>query len=189
VRDPLIRGLIVVLTCVAGFLLPLTTLVLPLLGRQNGWAAKVTGLAAGTYVVGSALVGLTIARRGGASRPGWAVVTGLAVAAVATGGVAFAETPWVAAAGLFFCGIGTGLFTTHAAPLLLGGTPKTHIARIQSFLLLAQTVPLLIANAGIGFLADITNARAAGLVCAGGIFVAALVALGNRRIMAGREVA
>jgi MFS family permease len=60
----------------------------------------------------------------------------------------------VAVVAAIIIGVGTGLFSSHIGPLLLGGAPREFISRVQSVVALAQSLPLIAANAGMGFLAE-----------------------------------
>jgi MFS family permease len=71
-------------------------------------------------------------------------------------------------------GAGLGLFGTHVAPVVLGGTPAAYLSRVQAVLTLCQTVPLIVGlNAG-GLLVSDAGVRGAlltmgGVVCAVGV--------------------
>jgi hypothetical protein len=63
------------------------------------------------------------------------------------------------------------------APLVLGRTATTHLARVQSVVVLAQSLPLLATNNLIGGLVDAVGAPAALGCCAMALAIGALVAL------------
>jgi hypothetical protein len=169
-------GLVAALTLVAGaaaFLLPTMSLVLPLLARDAGWSASATGLVAGAQGAGIIVVTAVVARRGGARRPGATASGGLAVAAIGqTGLVVAAATPvgeGVAVGAAVLVGAGSGLFTAHLAPVVLGSAPRTHLARVQALVGLVQVLAVTLTSAGIGVLASATSAAAAGAACALGL--------------------
>lgn len=179
----------------AAFLLPTTSLLLPLLARDAGWSASVTGVVAGGQAVGIVVVTAAVARWGGARRPGAAASGGLALAALGQAGLAVAATAaagaaiagipvgvvapyaeWVAAAAAAAVGIGNGLFTAHLAPVVLGSAPRTHLARVQALVGLVQVVALTMTNPALGSLAGATSPGIAGGVCAAGLLLCAAVA-------------
>jgi MFS family permease len=169
-------GLVSALTLVAGaaaFLLPTVSLVLPLLARDAGWSASATGVVAGAQGAGIIVVTAVVARWGGARRPGVTASGGLAVAALGQAGlVAAAVTPvgeGVAAGAAVLLGAGSGLFTAHLAPVVLGSAPRTHLARVQALVGLVQALAVTLTNAGIGALASATSPPVAGGACALGL--------------------
>jgi hypothetical protein len=74
-------------------------------------------------------------------------------------------------------GIGSGLSTTHVGPLILGGTLDPP-GEVQSVVVLAQSLPLLLANGVLGSLNDLFNVDVVLVVCA--VFLLAAAALGLR---------
>jgi hypothetical protein len=138
-RDPVLRLVLVVVGVVAAFVLPVTSLCVPLIGRANGWTAGHTGLVVGGSVAGSLLVTVVVARCGTYRRPGHAAALGCLLAAAGITGLAIA--PSVAAT--VVQGLGVGLFTSHLAPVFVRSTPRSYLTRLQSLLSLVQTVPLL----------------------------------------------
>jgi hypothetical protein len=187
VGTPLLRGLLVVLVVVAGFLIPVTSLLVPILARENGWGAGAAGMVVASYAVGAGSIGLVVMLAGGARRPGLASAAGLILAATGTMGLALSTSMLLAMASALLAGAGTGTFTTHAAPLLLAGAPRSHLARVQAMLLLTQSAPLLVSTSALGLLADATSAFVAGLCCAGGTLAASAVALCVRDIREARK--
>jgi MFS family permease len=152
--DPLLRAALGLVAGAAAFLLPVAALLTPLLALDRGWDAGTGGALAGAIALGTVVVAVTVTATGTLPRPGVAAAAGLAVAA--SGVLALAATPavrgsLVAAAVI---GIGSGLFSTHVGPLVLAGSPATHLARVQSVLILAQSVPLLLTNNALGVLDD-----------------------------------
>ena len=62
--EPVLRALLLTVGLTAAFVLPVTSLCVPLLARSNGWTASQAGLVVGATVVGSLLVTVAVARRG-----------------------------------------------------------------------------------------------------------------------------
>ena len=101
------------------------------------------------------------------------MIRGRVVVSVGVLGLAFARTPVAAIAAAVVVGLGSGLFTTHVGPLILGGTPSTHLARVQSVLVLVQSLPLLLTNNVLGSLSDLFDVDAALVISAAVLLLAA----------------
>jgi len=173
--DRVLRPALVLTAAAAAFLLPVSGLLVPLLARQRQWPAAAGGAVAGALAMGTAVVAVTVLVRGAARRPGAAAITGLMIAAGAVAALAVAPgVPAALGAGLV-AGMGTGLFSAHIAPLVLGAAPGTHLARIQAVLVLVQSVPLLITNNLLGGLADAGSASVVLVICAAALGVATMV--------------
>lgn len=175
--DRLLRPALLLVVAAAGLLLPVSGLVVPLLARERGWSGVATGGVAGAIALGTMCVAGAVLVRGAWSRPGLAAVIGLLVASVGMLALALSGSPgWAVAIGLG-TGAGNGLFAAHVAPLVLGHTTTTHLARVQSVVVLAQSLPLLATNNVIGGLVDSMGAPATLACCAAVLAVAASVAL------------
>jgi hypothetical protein len=174
--DPVLRPALGLIAVAAGFLLPVSGLFIPLLATQRHWNAGTGGVLAGTIALGIVAVAVTVAAAGAVPRPGLAAAGGLALAAAAVLGLAFfAHTTVAAIAAAAVVGLGSGLFTAHIGPLILGGTPRTHLARVQSVLVLAQSLPLLVTNNVLGSLNDLFDVDVALAVCAAFLLLAAVL--------------
>ncbi|WP_110945994.1 MFS transporter [Streptomyces avicenniae] len=165
-RDRTLRTALLMTSCAAGCLIPVPSLLLPLLGRQQGWSAGTTGLLVAAQTLGVVAVAGWVTWRGGLPRPMAASAGGLLVAGAGAALLAGASSPVAAGAAAALSGLGTGLFATHVAPLLLGGTPESHLARVQAVVGLAQSCPLLVMNVVLGNLAAGAGVTAAFLCCA-----------------------
>ncbi|GAA3287392.1 hypothetical protein GCM10017708_04580 [Arthrobacter citreus] len=170
---PPVRAVLGLLAAVSGLVLPLTTLLVPLLARHRGWEAAAAGLVSGGYAVGMAVVVLIIVARGQRAFAWFPPVAGLVLCGCAMVAMAWSPAPWLCAALAVVAGLGTGVFSAKAAPLLLLLVPESHLGRVQSVALLAQMVPLLIANNVLGWMSDIFGPAA---VIAGCGTAAALIA-------------
>lgn len=181
-REPLLRLSLFMLIGCAAFLLPVLSLVLPVLARQAGWEPTQVGLVYGVSALGTAIVAVGVLITGGFSRPGLAGCGGLALAATGVLGLALVhDLPLILASGVVV-GMGTGLFSTHIGPLVLGRTPETHIGRIQSIVAMAQVVPLLATNLMLGSLAQFAGAKASLVLCSVVLLVIAAVALSSMQL-------
>ncbi|GAA1548257.1 MFS transporter [Kribbella hippodromi] len=143
VRDPVLRTVLLVVALVAAFVLPISSLCVPLLARSHGWAASQAGFVVAGSVTGSLVVTVLVARFGTYARAG--LVGGLGCVVAATGIAVLAIAPSVptAVGATLVQGVGVGLFTSHLAPVFVRSTPRSHLTRLQSLLSLAQTIPLL----------------------------------------------
>jgi MFS family permease len=184
--DRLLRSALLMVVVAAGFLLPVIGLLVPLLARERAWSGGWTGVVVGTIGLATACVAATVLARGAARRPGVAAAAGLVVAAAGVLGLAVSASPAWAAAGAVAAGAGNGLFATHVAPLLLQHAPATHLARVQSVVLLAQSLPLLATNNLLGAAADATGTPPVLAGCALVAAAAGLAGLGSSTLRAAR---
>jgi MFS family permease len=143
VGDPVLRMILAVVALVAAFVLPVTSLCVPLLARSNGWAANQAGLVVAGNIAGGLLVTVLVARFGTFTRAELTGGLGCLLAALGIAALALAPSVPTAMAATLTQGVGIGLFTSHLAPLFVRSTPKSHLTRLQSLLSLAQTVPLI----------------------------------------------
>jgi hypothetical protein len=98
---------------------------------------------------------------------------------IGTGELLLGLTPAksLAVAGAFMMGLGTGTFVCSLAPVLMGTAPRTHLARIQALLSLAQSAALLVFDNVLGLIARTASAADAMITCASAVGACALVAL------------
>ncbi len=170
---------------VAGTLIPLLSLSVPLLGRQHGWGALGTGTVESAWVLGSIGVTLVVARRGSLARPVLALVGGPVVAGIGVLLLAVAAPLQVALVGALVMGVGTAAYTSHVFPLVVRRTPEGMLARFQALLGVVQSAPMLIGTVGLGVLGGsvgvATATVTAGMVCAcAGLVVATSEPLRSR---------
>ncbi|MCS4592687.1 MFS transporter [Brevibacterium sediminis] len=151
---PKVRTILLLLCCTAGFVLPLMTLLAPLLGHTNSWTAAQTGIVSGAFAGGLGTAALVVYRFGGKTLLKIPVVVGLVISGLAIVGIALSGTFWIAAIYSAVSGFGAGTFTVRTATALLINTPEELTSRIQASALLAQTIPMLIMNNVFGMLAD-----------------------------------
>ncbi|MQA25665.1 MAG: MFS transporter [Micromonosporaceae bacterium] len=176
-REPLLRALLALVACAAGFLLPVFSMLIPLLAREHNWTASVTGLAVGAQSLGVAVVAIYVLGKGTLAWPGIVAATGLLASGLITALLAMADTPWAAGVAAFAAGVGAGFFTTHIAPLILGSAPRSHLSRVQAILLMAQSVPLLATNNLLGWVASAWGTTTAITISAATITLTSLIAL------------
>ncbi|WP_232511080.1 MFS transporter [Micromonospora sediminimaris] len=174
---PVLRVALLVTGVAAGFLLPVGTLLVPLLARQRDWSASATGAVVAAMAVGTAAVALGVLLRGGSSRPAAVAAVGLLVAAAGVVALAVARVPLPAVLAGVLVGAGVGCFATHVGPLVLAATPLTHLARVQSVLVLAQSLPLLVTANAFGLVVEIVDVPAVLFGCAGVLAVTGLATL------------
>ncbi|WP_229400950.1 MFS transporter [Micromonospora okii] len=163
--DPLLRPALALTAVAAGFLLPVSGMLVALLAHQRHWTTRTGGVLAGAIALGMVGVAVLVTVRGVLRRPGSAAAVGLVVAAAGTLALALAPTAQAAVGAAAVVGVGSGLFSTHIGPLILGGSPAGHLSRLQSVLVLTQSVPLLLANNALGTLTDATTASTVLVIC------------------------
>lgn len=166
----------------AAFLLPVLALILPVLARQEGWEPTQVGLVYGISAVGTTAVAVGVLMTGVLNRPGIAGCGGLVAAAAGVLGLAVLPGLPLSLASGALIGIGTGLFSTHIGPLVLGGTPQTHIGRVQAIVAMAQSVPLLVTNFALGSLAQFAGAKVSLVLCSFALSTIAAVALSSMHL-------
>jgi hypothetical protein len=163
---------------VAAVVLPVSSLLVPLLGQASGWGAGATGVVVAAQAAGSIGAALVVARTGTARRTGRAVALGLAVASAGvalvavSGGGALAQSGGAAVV----VGAGTGIAVAHLGPLVLGSAPRTHLARVQAWTALVQLAPVVVSNNLLGVLAERFSPGAALCCCAAALGVCAVAA-------------
>jgi MFS family permease len=182
--DRTLRLSMLLVCAAAGLLLPVPALLVPLLGRERGWSAGTAGLVVGAVALGTATVAVAVLVVRASSRPGVAGPAGLLLAAVGVGGLALpVPSPSAVALGLVI-GLGTGVFTAHIGPLILGQTPASHMSRVQAVLVLTQSLPLLATITLLGTAADVVGTPAVLVGCGIALAVAATAALAAPALMA-----
>ncbi|MEU9165267.1 MFS transporter [Streptomyces sp. NPDC048424] len=189
VADPALRSALLLTAAAACFLLPVVSLLNPLLAREHGWSAGAAGLIAGGQSLGVIAVALVVSRRGTLRRIGRGAALGLCVAAPGIAAVALAGEAGVAfaVAGGIVTGAGSGMFACHIGPLVLTGAPGTHLARLQASLTLVQSLALVVGNNALGALADARGATAAAALCAAGTCAAGLTGLALKPLRSLRQ--
>lgn len=193
---PGLRSALLLTGAGAALLLPLTSLVVPLLGRSAGWGPGVTGAVAGAVGVGTVAAALLASRRRGPWTGTAPVGVALTVAAVGAAGLALGgalagptgapsgtTTPVVvAAASGLLLGLGNGAFAARLAPVVLGSAPRTYLARVQAVVGLAQVLPVLVVTPALGALVERTAPACGAALTAAGL--AACAAWAHRRFPA-----
>lgn len=177
VRTPGLAALLALVAGVAGFVIPATSLLVPLITRQHGWTAAIAGLIVGGQAAGGIAVALVVARRGAFAKPGLAAAIGLIVIAAGELLTGLAPVAPLAVGGAVIMGLGTGTFVCNLAPVLMGTAPRTHLARVQALLSLIQSAALLICNNVLGVITHLASASIALVTCAGVVGGCAVVAL------------
>lgn len=149
-RTPGAMAILGAVAVVAGSLLPMLGLCVPLLIRERGWGAGAAGVVEACWVAGSLMLSLIVAKLGTRSRPVTALAVGPVLSAAGIVVISLAPVPLVAYAGAVAMGVGTVLFTSHAFPLYVRMTPPGMLARFQALLLVTQYLPTLVANNLLG---------------------------------------
>ncbi len=147
---PGIGALLGSLALVAGGLLPLLVLGVPLLARDRGWVATDAGLIEASWIAGTLAVTVVVARCGTRDRALTPLYVGPALAAVGVIGLALAPVPWLGCAAAAAMGVGTSVYTTHFFPLYVLRSPAHMLARFQSVVVMVQMLVMLLGNLGLG---------------------------------------
>ncbi|TDD45787.1 MFS transporter [Kribbella antibiotica] len=180
---PLTRALLITMTLAAGLLMPMDSLVLPLLARHHEWDAKTAGLVIATRSIGVGVVSFRILIRGAFQRPGVVAMLGLFGAAIGYVGLSLVDSIPLTIAAAIISGIGVGAFTGHVLPLLMNSVERGYQSRLQSVIVLCQSLALVLMNPLLGWISD----QSVGItgVCLGiGIAVALIGAIAlSRRVI------
>ncbi|TCC45771.1 MFS transporter [Kribbella capetownensis] len=173
---PLTRALLITMTVAAGLLMPLDALLFPLLARSHDWDAATAGLLVASRSLGVGVIALRILLRGAFPRPGIFAALGLLVAAAGLLGLSFLDPLPLAFAAGVLSGIGVGTFTGHVLPLLMNSVERDYQSRLQSVVVLCQSLALVVMNPVLGSLADLDSVGING-VCLGISIAAAITGL------------
>lgn len=153
-RAPAIVPLLGAVAFVAGGILPMLSLCVPLAAHQRGWGAGATGVIETAWIAGGLTVSVAVARCGARQRPIGALVLGPVVAAAGALLVAYSPQVPLAAVGAGVMGIGTVVFTSHVFPVYVRATPEGMLARFQALLGVVQAAPILLTNNAFGAIAS-----------------------------------
>lgn len=151
---PLLRAVVLLTGAFAMFVIPFSPLLVPVVSAGRGWGVAATGMAAGAFGAGMACVTVVVLWRGAASRAGAAAVSGMIIAGVGVAAAASSPGPMVFCLVSLIVGLGTGVFSTHVGPLFMVACPRETVGRAQAVVILAQWLPLLLANPLIGLIAQ-----------------------------------
>lgn len=176
-RDPVLRAALVLVSAAAGSLLPVISLLMPLFARHHGWGPGAAGIVAAAQSLGVIGIAVLVASRGGSRRPGRTAALGLIIGGCGTALLALAPSPAVAAGGALIIGFGSGVFSTHVAPLVLATTPDSHLSRLQALLTLVQSTALLAMNNALGNVAAAAGPTLTLGLCAGAATLTGLAGL------------
>lgn len=177
---PGVVTLLAAVALVAGSLIPVLSLCVPLVARERGWTAGQTGLVETAWIAGTLGVSVVIARRGTSRRPSGPLVGGPLLAAGGVLVIALDAELMTSLAGAWVMGVGTALFTGHVFPVYVLKTPDGMLARFQALLGLVQAGPLVLSNNALAAVAGFVGLSAAFGVAAGCCALAGLVMYAGR---------
>ena len=183
-RTPGVLPLLLSVGLLAGSVLPVLSLLLPLAARERNWTAGQTGLIEAAWLVGTLAVSLLVTYLGTWPSARGPLVAGSAITAAGTAMIAWAASPVVAVGGAVVLGIGTAIFTSHAMLLLVHRTPRDRLARFQALLGLAQAAAILAATNGLGLLASHVGPTASIVAASGACALAGAVVLATPSLRA-----
>lgn len=176
-RTPGLRAVLCLMAGAAGFIIPVSSLLIPLLSRSHGWPASDAGLIIGAQSLGTVVTTLAVAYKGTLPRPGVVASAGMAVVALSLLCLGLSASPPFAITSGFGAGVGVGLLVGHMTPVLVTAAPRSHLSRVQALFTLTQSSALLVTNNLIGNVAHTFSARTALFMCAGVVCACALGAL------------
>jgi MFS family permease len=176
-RTPGLGVALLLVAAVAGFVIPATELLVPLITRQHHWTVAVAGVIVGGQAAGTIVVALLVARHGAAPRPGLAAALGLTL--ISAGELVLGLSPFrvLTIGGAVVMGLGTGIFVCNLGPVLMGTSPRSHLARVQALLSLAQSGAVLVFYNLLGAVAHADSATGAMMTCAFVVLACALAAV------------
>jgi hypothetical protein len=163
---PVLRPGLWLIGAAAGFLLPVLSLLLPLLAREERWSAGTAGLVLGAQGMGMVAITLVVVKRGPLGRPGPMAAGALILAGAGVLVLGLSPTATEAVAAGLVIGVDNGTFSAHIAPLILASSPHSHLSRIQAVLVLVQSLALLLMNNALGALVDLRGATVTVVACA-----------------------
>lgn len=165
-RLPGVLPLLGSLALVAGGLLPVLSLGIPLLARERGWQAHDAGVVEACWIAGTLVVGILVSRVGTRERAAAPLLVGSVLAASGVVGLVAAPGPVPAAVAALLMGVGTAVYTTHVFPLYILRSPADMLARFQSVLVVVQLGATLLGSALLGLAAAHAGAGPALLLAA-----------------------
>ncbi len=183
-QTPGVLPLLLSVGLLAGSVLPVLSLLLPLAARERNWTAGQTGLIEAAWLVGTLAVSLLVTYLGTWPSARGPLVAGSAITAAGTAMIAWAASPIIAVGGAVVLGIGTAIFTSHAMPLLVHRTPRDRLARFQALLGLAQAAAILTATNSLGLLASHIGPTASIVAASGACALAGAVVLATPSLRA-----
>lgn len=169
----------VALVCAA--VLPVVAVVLPSAAHAQGWSGSEAGLLEAAWATGTLTVTLLISFTGTWAHQHRALIGGplLMMGALALLALPLALPAMLGAAALL--GVGTAIFTTHIAPMLLRRAPAGQMTRFQSLMAIVQLAPPALLNSPFAALAGTGRASLALLLAAALAGGAALLLMTDSR--------
>lgn len=177
-----VPALLAAVAIVAGVVIPVVVLGIPVIARERGWSAIEAGLIEAGWIAGGLFCSALFAWRGPASKAWRPMFTGPGI--IVLGLELLAMTPlWIVAmSSTVLVGAGVVTFTAHAFPTYTLLAPSAMVSRFHSLLLLVQQAPQLLMTPLIGLFVASTGTGPA--IAAFGMIpaYASLVVARNRRL-------
>ena len=181
-RVPGVVPLLAAVALVAGSLIPMLSLSVPLAARERGWTAGQTGLVETAWIVGTLGVSLLVAKVGTHQQLLLPLTLGPVVATLGVLVLAVSPEVPLALAGAVVMGIGTATFTSHVFPAYTLASPAGMLARFQALLGMAQALPMLVGDNLLATVAAHAGATVSFLVAGGLCLVASAVAVTSSEV-------
>ena len=152
-HHPVLRVAIGLTALAAGAVVTVSTLLIPLVVRSNGWPPTYSGILLAASSVSGIVVALLVSRLGTARRASLAASAGLLLTAVGLAVLGISSTLPLTIVAILAAGAGVTVFTSHTFAVILQQSPDSHLSRVQSLLSLAQAAVLVPAAPLLGRLA------------------------------------
>jgi MFS family permease len=136
---------------IAGAVIPVVALGIPLAARERGWSAGEAGLIEAGWIAGGLVCTAWFGWKGTLSNAWKPMFVGPIVIALGLGLLAIAPRWEVAVSSTVLIGAGVVVFTAHVFPTYLLLAPATMVSRFQSLLLFVQQAPQLVVAPLVGF--------------------------------------
>ncbi|WIE61439.1 MFS transporter [Curtobacterium sp. MCLR17_032] len=179
-RDRLLRSVVALTGAVAGFLLPLSTLLVPLVARERAMGSVGAGALLATISGITMLVALVVSIRGASKHLGAWALAGVSLAAVGFSVLAV-DGQISAFIGCAVAGLGQGLYIAHGAPLVRS-VPYALMGRVQSTQALVQTALLGLSTVFLGAFIAKTGVELGIALCAAVLGISAIIGWCNRSL-------
>ncbi|MFB9777500.1 MFS transporter [Brevibacterium otitidis] len=177
-----VPALLASVAIIAGAVIPVVALGIPLAARERGWSASEAGLIEAGWIAGGLVCTAWFGWKGTLTNAWKPMFVGPIIIALGLGLLAIAPRWEVAVSSTVFVGTGVVLFTAHAFPTYLLLAPATMLSRFQSLLLFVQQAPQLVVAPLVGFAGEAFGMGA--VIGAFGALAlpASLLVVSNRRL-------
>lgn len=143
----------------SALVLPIPSLMLPLMATEFQWGSKVAGVLLGGFGAGTAAITALVLVAGKLGRESLMACIAFVVCALATAGLGWASSPAFALVCAVLSGVGTGLFAAHLGPMFMKAANQEAVGRLQAVLMVAQSAPIAVAHGVLGNVTAVLGTR------------------------------